>query len=223
MISYTYFTSSDDDHTDPHAVGGTSNINDLYWEHEVSGDNPETIYIDFNSVYNPTWIRQGDIAWANAAFDMLSFSLVPKTTTYSSGSNTNYDLYGGYLVIPAAGDGEITVADNDRVLIQNTPNEFGDMPAGYWDADWNTSTKAFENIAPNYTGTGEYNMFGVEVVLHKFMNRRRLIGTGRKDCMTEDVAQLGHGLRMKVEAHTHGTDHAWSGCATLMLYRQKTC
>lgn len=220
--TYTYFTGTDDDHTDPHAVGGDSNVTSLIWNHAIDGDNPEVVYMDFNTINNLSYVRQGDIMWEDAVNDQLSFNIVPKTTTYSGGSSTNYNLYGGYLIIPAAGDGTITVADNDRVLVQNTPNEFGDMPAGYFDADWNTSTKQFENITPNFSGTGEYNLFGAEVTLHVFMHRRNITGTGRKDCMTNDVAQLGHNMRVKILAKTVGDDHAWSGCGTMMMYRNKT-
>lgn len=221
--AYTYFSSADDDHTDPHAVGGSSNVSELFWEHTVGGDNPEVFYLDYNTISNTTFVRQGDIMWKDAVFDYMNFEIVPKTTTYTSGTDTNYDLYGGYLIIPAVGDGTITVQDADRVLVECTMNEFGDYPAGYWDADWNTTTKEFENITPNYTGEGGYNMFAAEVLLHRFMNRRRLLGTSRKDCHTEDVSQLGHNVRLKVSAYTHGTDHDWSGCATMMLYRSKTC
>jgi len=223
--TYTYFTSRDDDHTDPHAVGGSDeNTIDLKWDHPASeGNNPEVVYLDFNTINNETHVRQGDIMWKDAQLgDNLSFSIVPKTTSYSADTNTNFDLYGGYLIIPAAGDGTISVANEDMVLVQNVPNEYGNLAAGYWDADWNTTTKQFENIVANPYGTGEYNMFGLEVKLHCFMQRRQLLGSGRKDCMTNDIARLGHHMRMKIEARTAGTDHAWSGNGTLMMYRKKT-
>ena len=218
--TYTYFCGIDDDQSDPHAVGGGSNF--LEWDHAVDGPNPEVKYMDFNTIYNETHVRQGDVMWKDAVKDTLSFLIVPKVTTYTSGTSTNYNLYEGYLVVPAASDGVVTIADEDRVLIQNVPNEFGNMPAGYWDATWNPSTKQFDSIAPNYTGTGEFNMFTVEVILSKFMNQRMIMGTGKKDCHTDDESRIGHGMRLKIEAHTRGTDHAWCGCATLMLYRKKT-
>lgn len=223
--TYTYFASADDDHTDPHAVGGdnSSNISEIFWDHSVSGANPETIYLDFNTIYNETYVRQGGLMWKDADLDYVSFTITPKLTTYSSGSNTNYDLYGGFLIIPASpGTGSITVGDSDRVLVQNVPNEFGDLPAGYWDATWNPSTKTFDSITPNYTGEGEFNMFGVEILLNKFMNRKRLLGTGNVLCPTSDVSQLGHNMRLKLDVFTYGTDHAWKGCGTVMLYRKKT-
>jgi hypothetical protein len=220
--TYTYFTGSDDDHTDPHKVGGSSNITDLYWNHSVGGSNPEVIYMDFNCIINKTYIRQGDLMWENAKQDYLVFEIVPKVTSYTTSTNTNFNLYDGYLIIPAAGDGTISVDAEDMVLVQNTPNEHGDYPAGYWDADWNTTTKQFENITANPLGTGKYNMFGLEVPLFRFMNRRRLLGTGRKDCMTNDTSQLGHNMRLKISAYTEGDDHEWSGNATIMMYRNRT-
>jgi hypothetical protein len=191
----------------------------------VSGDKVHYLRLAFNSIYNKTYIRQGDLMWmANSAKDVLAttFSIVPKITPYTSGSDTNYNLYGGYLIIPAAGDGTITVADNDRVLVQNVPNEFNVMPAGYWDADWNPTTKVFENIVANPNGMGEFNMFALEVTLFNFMYERLLMGTGRKDCMTDDASQLGHNMLMRLRAQTIGTDHYWKMVASLMMYRAKT-
>jgi len=191
----------------------------------VTGDKVHYLRLSFNTINNISYIRQGDLMWSqDGADDVMAttFSIVPKTTAYSAGSNTNYNLYGGYLIVPAAGDGAITVADNDRVLVQNTPNEFGQTPAGYWDADWNTSTKQFENIAPNAGGTGEFNMFALEVVLFNFMYERLLMGTGRKDCMTDDSSRMGHNMLMRLRGQTIGDDHDWKMVASLMMYRTKT-
>lgn len=188
----------------------------------VCSDKLKSLYLDYNTINNITYIRQGDLQWKTCDHDKVSFNLVPKVTAYTSGTNTNYNLYGGYLIIPAAGDGTIQVAANDIVLVQNTPNEFGQMPAGYWDADWNTTTKQFDNITANGSGTGEFNMFGLEVVLFRFMYERLLLGTGRKDCMTDDSSRMGHGIRMRIDLETCNADHAWELAAALMLYRTKT-
>ena len=63
--TYTYFSGADDDHTDPTLVGGDneSNIQDLVFHHEIEGDNPEVLYLDFNCITNETWLREGYAQW----------------------------------------------------------------------------------------------------------------------------------------------------------------
>ena len=209
-LHFTY-SNTGDDSTETSATG------------TVSGGKIHSQYTDLNTINNTTYIRQGDLMWCNEDIKDIfttTFSIVPKTTPYTSGSNTNYNLYGGYLIVPASGDGNISVTT--PVLVQNTPNEFGQMKAGYWDADWNTTTKQFENIVPNPYGEGEYNMFATEIDLFVFMYERLLMGSGRKDCMTDDCSQIGHNLRMKVLCKTVGDDHDWKMVAALMMYRSKT-
>ena len=222
MGTFTYFTGSDDDHVDPHAVGGVVNVNELDWHHQIGDAMTDSRYFDFNTIINTTYIRQGNLIFKNAELDYLDFEVVPKVTTYTLEENTNFNLYSGYLIIPAAGDGTVQVANEDMILVQNVPNEFGVRPAGYWDADWSTTTKQFENIAPNVNGTGNYNMFGLEIILHRFMNRKKLLGNGLEICETEDVAPLGHNIRLKITTTTQNPDHEWSVAATLMLYRNRT-
>jgi hypothetical protein len=221
--SFTYFTSHDDDHTDPHAVGGTEpNIASLKDHHEIGQAITKTFYQDFNTINNKTWIRDGGIEYKDALNDEITFEIVPKTTVYTSGTNTNYNLYNGYLIIPAAGDGTIDVAANDMVLVQNVPNEFGVLPAGYWNADWNFTTKVFENITAAGGGDGAYNMFGVEVDLNRFLNKIYLLGSNVRHITTDDTSQLGHNARLKTTIVTEGTDHEWWWNAWFRLYRKKT-
>jgi len=220
--TYTYFTSTDDDHTDPHAVGG-DNVCELMWNHTSGSDLTKTIYLDYNTINNTTYVRQGDMQWENAHHDSVSFTIVPKITDYTVSSNTDYDLYGGYLVIPNPyGTGTISIETSSAKLVQLTPNEFGNYPAGYWDATWDSTNKEFTDIQPNYYGTGEYNIFTYEVELYKFMNKRLLMGTHNKDCMTEDSSQIGHNMRLRVDLETRLPDHNWSWNGNVMLYRQRT-
>ena len=150
--TYTCFTGTDDDHSDPHAVwGDEGDVCELIWDHTLGSDLTKTIYMDFNTINNETYVRQGDIQWETAKNDIVSFTLVPRTTSYTVESNTSYDLYGGYLITPNPyGTGTINVSTGSMQLVQNTPNEFGTMPAGYWDAEWDTDNKEFTNVQPNY-------------------------------------------------------------------------
>ena len=80
----------------------------------------------------------------------------------------------------------------------------------------------FDSITPNYTGEGEFNMFGLEVVLFTFMYERILLGTGKKDCVTDDSSQIGHNMRMRLKYEVFEADHYSKLVAALMMYRART-
>jgi len=189
----------------------------------VSGTKKCVFYTDLNSIDNETHIFSAVINWIGAKLDAMTFEVVPSVTATSAGSSTNYNLYAGFLVIPAAGDGTLVVAAEDIKLVQCTANEFGVRPAGYWDADFNTTTGEFENITAAPTGDGEFNMFAVPITLARFVNKAALLGDSSIDLGGYDITQLGHGGRCKVSLFTRGTDHEWWWCANMRLYRKKTC
>lgn len=218
----TNFTAKDDDQTDHMKVGGGTNVTAL--KHLVGDAVSVTTYFDLNTIANETHIHSGTVQWEGAKLDIIEMTVVPKTTVYTAGVATNYNLYGGYLIIPAApGTGTTTVGDGDRVLVQLPLNEFGNKTgAGYWDATFNTTTKLFENITPNYAGTGAFNMFGAAVTLDRFVHHQPLIGSGVFTFQSYDASMIGHGMRFKLVMTTVGTDHEWSWCVTMILYRKKT-
>ena len=221
--TYTYFTGADDDHTDPLKYGGNSNTNCACFTHSVGGSNPEVIYLEFNCISNDTYIREGYLSFKDCVHDKLTLEVVPKTTTYTTGgTNTNYNLYGGYLIIPAAGNGTITISDSDRVLVECVENEFGTKPAGYWNADFNSTTKTFENITAASSGDGDYNMFGTEIIFSRFANNISCLGNGALRLTSDDISQIGHNMRIKLSGHTYGTDHEWHASVNLTLYRKYT-
>ena len=218
----TNFTARDDDQADHMRVGGGANV--LASRHLVGDPPVTTIYFDLNTIANETHLHSGTIQWENAKLDILELTVIPKTTVHAAGTGTNYNLFGGYLIIPAApGTGTTAVADADRVLVQIPLNEFGDKAgAGYWDATFNTTTKLFENIQPNYAGTGSFNMFGLAVTLDRFVHHQLMLGSGNFTFHSSDASMLGHGLRLKLMTTTVGTDHEWSYCISLILHRKKT-
>jgi len=219
--TYTYFSGANDDQTDPHAVGGDE-TNILHLE-LPSGTNSIVKYMDLNIIQNPTYVHEGYLQWHDAHGDIIKMEITPKVTDYSASSDTNYNLYGGYLIIPAAGDGTISVDSEDMELVQCVENEFGVKPAGYWNADWNTTNKEFENIAAAPSGNGDYNMFGVEVVLARFCNWIPVLGNGFVQLQSSDQSQLGHGSRLKATAKTKGDAHEWCCACFLTMHRKKTC
>lgn len=218
----TNFTARDDDQTDATKVGGGANV--MAVKHAIGEPLVHTLHFDLNTIANETYLHSGTIQWEKAALDTIDLLVVPKTTVYAAGTGTNYNLFGGYLITPAApGAGAISVADADRVLVQIPLNEYGNKTgAGYWDATFNTTTKAFEGITPNYAGTGAFNMFGAAVQLDRFVHHQPLVGAGVFTFHSSDASMLGHGMRLKLVTTTVGTDHEWTWCVSLVLHRKKT-
>jgi hypothetical protein len=227
------WTGVGDDPTDPHSVGGGGSFT---FNHTTSGIATLSKYIDFNCVNNETWLHEGYITWNNAHFDTLTLEMVPRVTTYTAGSNTYYNLYGGYMVIPAAGDGTIDVTSDITThsggLVYMPDSDLGEPPTAFWNADWNTSTKEYENITAAPYGNGRYNMFTVEICLARFVNGIPFLANGFIALNSSDTDQFGHGMRLKMifdidESHdgtNGGTPDNWNvGIACIMcLHREKS-
>jgi len=318
----TFFTGASDDITDIMNVGGGP-----LWIaiHKVGESINTSVYFDFNSITNDTWIHEGYITWKNCMFDTVNVDIVPRTVTFevsgigepvftgiglndidttasatldmtypttyrisidsdgtpdtfrwskTNGStweaedipitgglqelehgvaiifnsttghnigdywniravpeNTTFNLYGGYLIVPAAYDGNIFVTSDISQchggLVQTTPSEDGVMGTSFWNADWNPDTGLFENITPAPYGNGSYNLFAVEVTLATFINKLPLLGDGFVMLQTSDVEQWSHGWRAKFSQFTyidseHGLgDHDWQVAMYITLHRAR--
>ena len=217
----TYFTSHGDDTTDPTNVGDGAM---MQMSHK-SGVDPleQTKYIDLNIAENITFIHEGYLTWQNCKYDYVSMEIVPRVTTYSSSSNTYYNLYGGYLIIPAAGDGTIDVAAEDiRLIKMPQARDTGIRGAGFWNADYNSTTHSYENITAAPYGNGIYNMFGVEVILNRFVNKYLILNNGFYKLQSADTNEMGDGMRLRLRLNTYGDDHDWDAACGLTFHRERT-
>lgn len=221
-----YWTGEGDDTTNPRLVGGGTPI---VANHGLGDPDPEPVYIDFNIVENETWLHEGYITWKDALLDTITLEMVPRVTATTAGSNTNYNLYGGYLIIPAAGNGVVEITSDITThtggLIYIPDDDQHNRPLAFWNATWNTTTKRYENITPAPTGNGSYNMFSIEVVLARFINRVPLLASGFIALNSSDTDQVGSGMRLKVTADTNTTiagDHNWSMASILCMHRARS-
>ncbi len=220
------WTGVGDDPTDPDKVGGGASFS---LTHEIDESEPLVKYIDFNMVNNETWLHEGYLTWDGADLDILSLEMVPRVTKVATSSGTNYNLYGGYLVVPTyPGTGTIDITSDITThsggLIYMPDNDLGESPTAYWNADWNASTEEYENITPAYSGDGRYNMFSVEVTFAKFLNNIPLLASGFIALNSSDTDQIGHGMRLKMTADTNDgvQDHAWSIACIMCLHRERS-
>jgi len=227
-----YFSCVGDSTTNENDVGNGQNT---YFEHNIDDSTSTVIYIDYNTIENESYLHEGYIMWYGAKGDNINLEFVPCVTPVTpSGGTSNYNLIDingnpsltqGYLIVPAApGTGNINVDITSMVLVQVVPSfDYGKiLDPAYWDADFNTTTKQFENIRPNYTGTGGYNMFAAEVIFSKFVNKMTLLDKGFLQLQTAESEQLPHNIRCKITMNTNLPDHEWSCSCIIVLHRKKT-
>jgi hypothetical protein len=212
-----------DDTSDITRVGGGESFS---FQYKIGYTEPLIKYIDFNIVENETWIHEGYLTWDNGQMDTLSIQMLPRTVTVSGVSGGNMALYGGYMVVPTApGKGNITVINDLSLptggLVYMPNNDLDEAPTAFWDADYNSSTKLYENIRPNYTGQGRYNIFSYEVIFAEFIRQIPLLGSGFIALNSSDTDQLGQGMRFKIIADTNDAvpDHDWSVACIMCLHR----
>jgi hypothetical protein len=219
----TYFTGRGDDPTNPDDIGGGQQ---MIRDHKIGDPATESFYVDFNTVNNVSYIYEGYISYDKAHLDSISMIVVPRVVSTSAGTNTYYNLYGGYLIIPAAGDGVINldsdITQSDGGLVYIPLNDDGSRSPAFWNAEWDDVNKVFTNITAAPDGNGEYNMFSVEVILNRFINEFHFTGVGTQELDSEDTDELGHGMRIKLMTETYGEDHDWSFTAAFTMHRERT-
>ncbi len=231
--SKIYFTCEGDDYSSGHdTIGGGSS---MYYTHEIDDPSNVELYIDFNTIENESYIHEGYLMWSGALGDDVTLEFVPTVTPWTftgTGGNCHIvtgqgvpDFTYGYLIVPAApGTGSINVDATAMQMIQVLPSfDYGIVKdPGYWDADYNSTTHQFENIVPNYTGTGKYNMMGQEVVLSRFVNHMTLLDKGFLQLQTAESEGLPHHVRMRITFNTKTPDHVWSCSCMMVLHRKRT-
>jgi len=220
------WTGCGDSPSNPSLVGGGERFNFSY---NMGDTEPLVKYIDFNIVENETWLHEGYLTWASAQMDTLDLQMVPRVTSYTVSSGTNYNLYGGYIVIPAApGTGTVNITSDITThsggLVYMPNDDLDTPPTAFWNAEWNSSTKAYENITPVPYGNGRYNMFTVEVCFAHFVRDIPLLGSGFIALNSSDTDQMGHGMRLKMTADTNDLvdDHSWQIACIMCLHRERS-
>ena len=214
-----YFTSKGDNIAVKTDIGNGALLN---LTHVIGDPTTQSTIIDLNMEDNKTYIHEGYVMWKDADFDDLTLTIIPRVTTYTTGTDTNYNLYGGYLLIPAAGNGTKTPIDIQLVEIPIS-TDTGLRGTAFWNATWNKTTGQYENITPAPSGNGVYNMFTVEVTLAKFVNHWLLLNSGFQMLQSAESEQLGAGMRLKLTIDTHNTDHNWKAAIGLVFHRQRSC
>lgn len=218
--TFNTYISEGDNLSNPVQVGDGAK---MILDHKINDSMHQTSYIDFNIKENATYLREGIVLCKDCDFDKLRCDVVPTVTTYTSGTNTNFNLYGGFLIVPAPENGIIQVLPQDIRLIE-VPWSMDDhskrQMSGFWDADYDEASHQYSNIRPNPYGTGQYNIFGAEINFVTIADII-LLGDSSVGLHSTDVAVLGSGMRCKLTFATNAPDHAWKCSVVLSLTRIK--
>ena len=221
------WTGEGDDTSDPTLVGGGTPLSFAY---KIGQTDPLVRYIDFNLVENKTYLHEGYISWQSAELDWIDLQLVSRVTGTVAATGTTFNLYAGYLIIPAyPGTGTIQLTTDitqiDGGLVYMPLNDQGLRGPSFWNATWDKAIQRYTNITPAPTGNGQYNMFDQEVVLAHFVRHMHLLGDGFIALNSSDTDELGSGMRLKLTADTNKettVDHDWAFACLLCLHRQKS-
>ena len=218
--TFTSFTSYGDN---PSVIGDVGSGASLHNKHSVGEPLVQYVYCDFNVKENRTFIQEGYANWNTARFDRVMMEIVPQVTVYTPGTNTFFNVYGGYLVVPAAGDGYANISPEDMRLVEvplNIDDPTVRQGPGYWNAEYDVATHSFQNLTAAPMGDGQYNMFAAEVTLERVANIC-LVGDNKVlNLKTEDVAEFGHGMRIRLTLETLTPDHVWDVSIILCTHRQ---
>ena len=82
-----HWSGSGDDRDDPYNFGSG---NPIVYHHNIGDSTNHIIYIDFNGLFNETWIHEVVLTWKNANLDSVIVDVVPDTCDIVSASNTNF-------------------------------------------------------------------------------------------------------------------------------------
>jgi len=224
LLTNGYYTSCDDSILNIYDVGGSGNKIRLH--HEI-GDNPvQPLEHLFNVTYNESYFFTGYIQWKNADFDTLTFEIRPMITPCNPGVNTNFYLLSNGVIIPSNGNGNVSVNPEFVYPVRCVAKtDTGIKAPGYWDADYSISLNKFINLRPNLTGTGNFNLFGKEVVLKRNINEWQFLDRGSFIFETKDPTILGENYRMVYIFKTETEfviDHEWKAVVNLSMFRKNT-
>jgi hypothetical protein len=199
------------------------------FSHEVGNTETSTISksFDFNTINNNSYCQEMRVFYDCPDFVLLTVSVVPRVIKTVAGSNTNFKRYGN-IIIPTIGDGTLALdadlSDPNCGYVKTIRHEDGSVDPGFFDANYNQSTKKMEGFTPNSTpGKGRFNLFAEEAILARWMIKIPLVGKGFAEFETKDIMPIGHGMKMKVTLETYGSpDFSWKVGLSPTIHRAKT-
>ena len=218
-----HWTSEGDDRSDPKIFGKGK---DLSHVHNIGDETSHTVYVDFNSLENESWVHEVVLTWKGCFLDIVTVDIVPDVVSIVDSTSSTFTTYGPLIIPAAPGTGTIDLAQDvlaygGGLVSRDSPSDpFVASSPAFWDADWNSATGRFENLRSNPTGDGQYNMFHTELILNRTFNRIQLLGYGFQVFNSSDTDELTHGLRLKCIFETRLPDHDWAISGIVVMHRK---
>lgn len=222
------YTSFGDDFTDPYDIGGGQEFEIVHTKGE--NETTQTIYLDFNTLDNLSYLVEGSLFLENAIRDRVTFELVSNSIPYTiADGESEYKLVNDYLIVPNSNPlngisiNIPSLAGGDLLcnggLVYAPLNSDGEKINGYWNATWDNENQIFKDISPAPNGDGSYNLYSVEVPFIKIVDSIYSHSI-LKPFTSQDIDQIAHGTRFKLTIKTRGDDHSWAISGELKLYRR---
>ncbi len=232
-----FFTGRGENINSPSSIG--NGVDAVRFSHiEGDGTPNYTKEIFFHVEGNRTWLCDGLLKFKGALFDEFTFEIHPYVTSVLTGlQNTNYALYKGCMLMPAAGNGTVDLNPEAKLypcsVVPKT--DTGKCPAAFWNLDYNAGTNTYSNLTPasnpnsnGEPGNGKYNIFTADVCLKKYINKWGLLGDGTEIFYSSDPSEFGSYLRAVFKFTTIGhpdptqfVDHSWQVLCNWTMFREK--
>lgn len=232
-----FYTGRGENINSPSSIG--NGLDAVRFSHiEGDGTPNYTKEIFFHVEGNRTWLCDGLLKFKGALFDEFTFEIHPYVTSVLTGlQNTNYALYKGYMLMPAAGNGTVDLNPEAKLypcsVVPKT--DTGKCPAAFWNLDYNAGTNTYSNLTPasnpnsnGEPGNGKYNIFTADVCLKKYINKWGLLGDGTETFYSSDPSEFGSYLRAVFKFTTIGhpdptqfVDHSWQVLCNWTMFREK--
>lgn len=217
-----HWTSTGDDKSNTRNFGGGTSISH---KHIVGDSTSKVIYIDFNVMFNESWIHEVILTWDKCDLDVITVDIVPNVCMITDSTAGNFNTYGPIVIPAMPGTGCCNIvsdvyAYNGGLVAKDSPSD-PTITAGpaFWNADFNESTSRFENLTAAPLGDGAYNIFHEERALNRIFNRITLLQSGFQIFNSSDADELTHGLRLRATFDTNGVDHEWAASGILVMHR----
>lgn len=164
------------------------------------------------------WLHEAYVKFQDApAGSYLSGGIVAMATPMQDQANLDYNITNDVVTYAGPGLGTHGFADADKIVL--VPRSFSH------DGDWNYDPLSTPPLTPA-AGDGEYKIYSVDKLAHRFVNRISCCGTSPYFSITSDeTTELPKHYYIRVCARHEGEGNftaAWHASVILEIYRERT-
>ncbi len=178
--------------------------------------------VEVTAKYHPdngrVWLHEAYVKFQDApAGAYISGGIVAMATPMQDQANLDYNITNDEVTYAGPGLGTHGFADADKIVL--VPRSFSH------DGDWNYDPLATPALTPA-AGDGQYKIYSVEKLVHRFVNHLSCCGTSPYFSITSDeTTELPKHYYVRVCARQEGGGNfptAWHASVILEIYRERT-